>query len=1053
MRIGVLGPLEVRDGADRPVAVNGTRLRALLIRLALDPGRAVSVDRLLDDLWDGAPPAGGAGALQALVRRLRTALGHDLLEHGPGGYRLTLDPAHVDAVAFEHAITAARARTDPAERAAALRAALDLWRGAPLADVADADWAAAPVARLTELHLTAREDRADAALATGETTSLLPELEALTAAHPLRERLRALHMRALRAAGRQADALRVYEDVRARLADTLGADPSAELAAVHLAILRDAPPPGEHPRTNLPAALTSFVGRETESARVAALLREARLVTLTGPGGAGKTRLAAETATPLVTTVPDGVWFVPLASVSDARDIAPAVLAALGVTEIVRPSETLAATRPADRLADLLAPKTTLLVLDNCEHLVDAVAELTGRLLAAAPGLRVLATSREPLGITGESLCPVPSLPLPPPDAAPADALRYPSVRLLADRAAAVRPGFTVDDATAPHAVAIVRALDGIPLAIELAAARLRSLTPAQVAARLDDRFRLLRGGDRAALPRHRTLRAVVDWSWDLLDDAERAVLRRLSVFAGGATPEAAVEVCAPGDPGALDVITSLVDKSLVMADGAAEPRYRLLETVRVYAAERLAEAGETRRTRDAHAAHFTALAERAEPGLRHRDQLRWSERLTTERDNCNAALRHVRDTGDVRTLLRLVANLAWYWFMVDLEIQFGGWATTAAALAGDTPPPGLAEEYALCRLVAALMDGVIGDPPTPPAETRAAIGKAVAHLPGRPRHPALALAPHLANLFTNEIGEMHAGLATLGDHPDPWVHAVVSVVLAYTALNAGDIDDAAAKVTRAQAGFAALGDRWGMIMALNGLMQTAVARGDLHAALRYAEEAHGYATERVSPDQGATLLADLGRIRAALGDLEGARRDLERGVRASERIGEYADAANALLALGDLERDQGDLTAAHATLERAQTLLGHRHRIDFLHVLTVAHSKRGCLAEQRGDLAEAARAHTEAFRLAETTPLLGRPTRAVLLDGLAALTAARGDHARAAELLGMADLLRGHTDPLGVDSRRVRDTARRALGEDAFTAAYDRGHGATGEDALAVRP
>ncbi|MGK5558474.1 hypothetical protein ACSNOI_43430, partial [Actinomadura kijaniata] len=326
--------------------------------------------------------------------------------------------------------------------------------------------------------------------------------------------------------------------------------------------------------------------------------------------------------------------------------------------------------------------------------------------------------------------------------------------------------------------------------------------------------------------------------------------------------------------------------------------------------------------------------------------------------------------------------------------------------------------------------------------------------LPGRPRHPALALAPHLANLFTNETAEMCAGLATLHDHPDPWVHAVVSVALAYTALNEGDIDEATTNVTRAQTGFAALGDRWGMIVALNGLMQTAIARGDLHAALRYGEEAHGYATERVSPDQGATLLADLGRIRAALGDLEGARRDLERGVRASERIGEYADAAGALLTLSDLERDQGDLTAAHTTLERALALLGHRHhRIDFLHVLTVAHSKRGCLAEQRGDLSEAARAHTEAFRLAESTPLMGQRTRALLLDGLAALTAARGDHARAAELLGMADLLRGHTDPLGVDSRRVRETTRRALGEDAFAAAYGRGRGVTSEDALAVRP
>ncbi|NVI92261.1 BTAD domain-containing putative transcriptional regulator, partial [Actinomadura sp. BRA 177] len=350
----------------------------------------------------------------------------------------------------------------------------------PVRDVADADFAYGIVTRLEELRLAAVEDRVEAELALGRPVPPVAELEPLAAANPLRERLRGQLMRALYAAGRQAEALEVYEETRRALADRLGVDPSPELAAVHLSILRrensapaPAPPVPSSPRTNLPAQLTSFVGREEESRRVGKLLRETRLVTLTGPGGAGKTRLAGESAAALVEEMPDGAWFVPLAPVSDPGDVVQAVLSALGVPETVRPGETRVVPRPLERLTDFLAAKRMVVVLDNCEHVIDAVARLVDHVLAQAPGIRILATSREPLGITGESLCPVPSLPLPDEDVTdPADALGYASVRLFADRATAVRPGLAVDAGTAADAVATCRALDGIPLAIELAAAR-----------------------------------------------------------------------------------------------------------------------------------------------------------------------------------------------------------------------------------------------------------------------------------------------------------------------------------------------------------------------------------------------------------------------------------------------------------------------------------------------------------------------------------------------------------------------------------------------------
>ncbi|MGI5207955.1 BTAD domain-containing putative transcriptional regulator [Spirillospora sp. CA-108201] len=1067
MRIGILGPLDVRDGAARSVEVTGRRLRALLVRLAAEAGRPVSAERLLDDLWEGAPP--GGNALQALVSRLRGVAGRDLVEHGPAGYRLGIEPGEIDAVAFERAVAAARAAEDPCARADGLRAALALWRGPALADVADAEFAHPTIARLEELRLAAVEDRVDAEIAAGLPVPPVAELEPLAAANPLRERLRGQLMRALYAAGRQADALEVYEETRRALADRLGVDPSPELAAVHLSILRretaaprpepePAPPPAvpRPARTNLPSQLTSFVGREEESQRVGKLLRETRLVTLTGPGGAGKTRLAGESAAALLDEMPDGVWFVPLAPVSDPGDVVQAVLSALAVPESVRPTETTrVVVRPLERLTDFLAAKRAVLVLDNCEHLIDAVARLVDHVVAHADGVRVLATSREPLGITGESLCPVPSLPLPAEDEAdPADALGHASVRLFADRAAAVRPGFAVDAGSVADVVAICRALDGIPLAIELAAARLRSLTPGQVASRLGDRFRLLTGGSRTALPRHRTLRAVVDWSWELLDEGERAVLRRLAVFAGGATPDAAVRVCgldapdAPDPQDVIDVIAALIDKSLVMADGDTDVRYRLLETVRVYAGERLEESGETRRVRDAHAAYMVGFAERAEPELRRRDQLIWSARLAAERENFTVVFRHVTEVGDVEAALRLVAGLVWFWILRDMERESGGWTVVVRDMAGGAAPPGLDEPYAISVMAAAMVTEMTKESGPTQESLRRAMTDALGVVPLAPVYPLLALAETAVSMFGGGMAEVRRSLGRIRDHADPWVRAVARVILAHMEIHHGEIDDAAVQAADGYARFRELGDRFGMIVALSGMMQTAMARGDLAEAVRLGEEAHGYATGGVSPEQGSALLAQLAWARARQGEVARARSDLERAVVQSERIGEFADAANSSLMLCEIALLEGDRETAHAHADRACTWVESRvHRPDFAQTARRTFSRLGCLAEEEGDLEAAKRRHVQALSDLPNDAMMGNPTVAALVEGVAAYAAARGEHVRAAELLGTAHNLRGYRDAASYEVRRTLSLAGGVLGEEGFAAAYERGRQVTRDD------
>ena len=1078
MRIGILGPLEVRGDAGQPIELGGPRLRALVIRLALDAGQTISIERLCGDLWPGDGPADSGNALQALVSRLRHAAGPGIVQHGAGGYRLAVPPEQVDAAEFERLVGVARAAAaggDPEQGAAVLREALRLWRGPALADVADAPFAAGPVARLEELRLAATEDRIEADLAFGRGAELAPELEELAAAYPLRERLRGQLMRALYLAGRQGDALNVYQETRDLLADQLGVDPSPALSDVHLAILRAdpslGPPPNSRPlvgqdvrepqtarRGNLPAQLTSFVGRDEELNRVAKLLDEARLVTLTGPGGTGKTRLAIEAAARLAEQSPDGVWFIPLAPVREALDVPQAVLAALGVPEATRATDAVWITvlPPLDRLTEVLAGQRLVLVLDNCEHLIAAVAELAGRVLAAAPDVRILATSREPLGVIGETLSPVPALPLPPPDVTASEAMSYGAVRLLAERAGAVRPGFTIDADSVGPVVRICRALDGNPLAIELAAARLRSLTAAQVAGRLDDRFGLLSAGSRTALPQHQTLRAIVDWSWDLLGDDERTVLRRLAVFRGGATPDTAEQVCAlAGHPGGvIDLIASLVDKSLVTATGEIDVRYHLLETVRAYAAERLAEAGEQVQVQAAHTRHFLGLAERAEPELRGADQLGWLVRLSAEHDNFVAALRYAVGARDVPRALRLVSALSWFWLMRDYETEAGEWAAEVRDLAGDEVPSGLADAYAVCNVLA-VMTRIANAADTPAGLLMDTLRSALAVVGPDTQHPLLRLATPMLAFFGGDTERGLRELRGLGDGPDPWVRAAGYAAAGHLAMNGGQLDQAAADLARSYADFTAIGDRWGLVVSMSGLADVALARDDPDEAVRLLVEGRALALDGLHGNFADMMLIKLGQARARQGDTDAARADLERGVHIAERIGEKDDAASGYLELAELARQLGDPDRARELIGQAvESAEANLRRPGMMSIAITGYSKLGCLDEQAGDLASAAGWHAKAAgRIGEQEDVFlpNHPVAATVAEGCAALAAARGQHQRAAELLGLAHTLHGFRAAASPEVRRVTALSSAALGPADFAAAYATGQARTRADLPAL--
>ncbi|MGO4633214.1 BTAD domain-containing putative transcriptional regulator [Streptomyces sp. 2RAF24] len=852
----LLGPFTV-SGAPAP---GGPRVRALLALLLLDAGRTVTTGRLVDGVYGAEPPAGAANALQSQVSRLRRVLPEGVsVEHSPAGYRLTgAGPEDVDVLRFErlaHEGALAGAAGDPVRAARLLREALALWQGPALADVRDYPYAEGQAARLEALRLDALEGCAEARLASAEDPApLVRELAEAAAAHPLRERLRALQIRALAGAGRQAEALAAYEEVRGALAEELGADPSAELSAAHLAVLRGeaaagltvrepgrgpvrqpGPEPArgpvrepargpvrepgrepeqepvreparasvrepgfEPPRpARLPAPLTEFVGRESEREGLGALLAAGsgvRLVTLVGPGGAGKTRLALEAAG----RAGGEAVFVDLGAVGRG-EAAGAFARSLGVRDTAAP----------DRLAQALAERPVLLVVDNCEHVVDETAPLVRELLAACPRLRVLATSREALGITGESLLPLGAL-------APLAA-----EELFLRRGAAARPGFTGH----PRVAEVCAALDGLPLAVELAAARLRTLTVDELADRLGDRFRLLSRGDRTAPERHRTLAAVVEWSWSLLTEEERTFAARLAVFRGGATAEAAARVGGVEPADAEDLLASLTEKSLVerAPDGG---RHRMLETIRAYAADRLPADDPAPA---AHTAYYLRLARTADPELRGAAQLDWLARLDAEDADLRAALRRATPADG----LRLVAALTPYWWLRGLRGQVSGLAAELLERVeagvgvggdddGDDPGHGfglglghghghghgpelelelghgLGEEYALCVLTSRTGD-----------ERRVERARGLLTRRDEPLRQ-----PFTAFLWATSVGPE----ARLPVPDDAWSRALDQVGQGHLALVRGESETARRCLTEALEGFRALGERWGTATALEGL-------------------------------------------------------------------------------------------------------------------------------------------------------------------------------------------------------------------------------------------
>jgi predicted ATPase/DNA-binding SARP family transcriptional activator len=1051
MRFGVLGPVTAWTATDAPVPIPGVKVRALLASLLVNNGRPVSSDRLVDDLWGDGHPANPSGALQVRVSQLRKALddaepgARELVVSRPPGYLISTDPDSVDAWRFENLAARAQETDDPRRRAALLGEALALWRGPALADFADEEFARTAIARLEEQHLAVLELHAEARLELGEHSLLAGELGDLVARHPLRERLRAAHLRALYRAGRQSEALDSYADLRTRLADELGLEPGPELVSLHQAILEQDPAldpvptaPRARPRTNLPAPLTELIGRDAAVSTLTAMVHKGRLVTLTGSGGVGKTRLAIETARGVLEEHPDGVWLVELASI-DRRETAAAALADL-VLKVLDIRETATQDRPTDRLAAALHSRNLLLVLDNCEHLTDEVAALIEPLLRSAPGLRLLATSREPLGLAGEVLWEVPPLDVPGNDLG--NLLDYGAIRLFLARV----PGFTLDAGNAAAVTQLCQRLDGIPLALELAATRVRALGVHGLVARLDDRFRLLAAGHRGAPPRQRTLAAVLDWSWDLLTVPERVVLRRLAVHSGGCTMDAAEAVCSDDRlPAAdvLDLLARLVDRSLVvMADHPEGPRYRLLESVAAYCVERLAEAGELEAVTARHGRYYTELALRAEPFLYGAGQREWLRRLDAEAANLRATIEGVVCAGDADRALRIAGALSWYWFLRGRLTQADRALTAALDIADDSNAGPRARAAAWHTGISLLL----GDKTDWTARRDAALDL----FTGVDDPAARARAEWFLAFVEIDLGDLVATEALLNraltafeELDDRWGTAAALVVRAKLAHVRADPIALTGDAERAAELFGTIGDRWGVLRATEWLAGSADMTGDYERAGRLHRESLQLAEELELWPEVSARLSWLGWIALELGDYPQAREFCEQAMRLAVEQDSHPGKVFAEFGLGVAARREGKLDIAETHLRNLREMARREEGDGHALYLNTVLNELGFAAELRGDAETALALHLEALDV--SLDFGESRSIAVALVGMAGATALAGDPGPAARLLGAATEIRRATAlPPSPGERdevnRITATVRAALGGDGFAAELARG-------------
>lgn len=905
-----------------------TKARSLVKLLALAPGHQLGREQVLDLLWPELDAVAAGNNFHRTLHAARRALAGDpaarhttLLTLRAGV--LTLAPGGslwVDVAAFEEAAAAARRADDPA----VYHQALALYTGDLLPEDRYEDWAASRRETLRETYLGLLLAVARLHDARGEGPLAQAALERAVAVEPAHEDAHVGLMRLHALAGRRGQALRHYVSLRDALRRELGAEPDAASQRLYAAILAGRfpppepraeadPPAPERPRShNLPVALTGLVGRAREVAAVTALLPTTRLLTLVGAGGCGKTRLMLAVARQVVDRYPDGVWLVELAALADPALVPGAVAQALAVRE--QPGRAI-----RDTLADALRSKTLLLVLDNCEHLIAACAELVDTLLAAAPGLRVLATSREALRVPGEVAWRVPSLALPTArqSASPDELARVEAVQLLLDRIRWRQPAFALTPGNAAAIAEVCRRLDGIPLAIELAAARAAILAPEQLVARLDDALPLLTGGSRTAPSRQQTLRATLDWSYRLLEEPERRLVGRLAVFAGGWTMEAAEGVCAGQGIAAAEVLAllaALVDKSLVQVEEArGQVRYRLLETVRQYAGERLAACGEADAMRRRHAAYYLAWAEQVEPLLSGPAQGAWLDRLAEEYDNLRAALRWAADHGDADTGLRLGGALWRFWSVRGPYGEGRAWLTLLLARAGSS-----------------------GD--------TAVRAKALA---------SAGLLAHQQGDYAAARPFFEACLALRREIGDPGAIARALTNLSFVAP-----EQAGALLEEALALGRAAGDKLGILRTLNTLGEIAWVEGDYERATPLYEESLALCRESGDRLGAIHVSYNLGSVALARGDAAGAAPYFRASLRLCRELGDQGLAGKCLLALASVAAAT-EQPARAARLYGAARVLYEATGLDEDRIGR-AHARQ-CLTTARAALGEAAFAAAQA--------------------------------------------------------------------------------------------
>ncbi|HEU4840149.1 MAG TPA: BTAD domain-containing putative transcriptional regulator, partial [Ilumatobacteraceae bacterium] len=1011
MRISLLGELEVFDDDGAAVAITGAKQRILLAVLALSPGRVVPTDVLAEAIWGADPPPAVRNGLQGLVSKVRRVLGStDVLALRAGGYALDVPPEDVDVHRFEQLVAQGRAAATAGDAAVAADLLADaeaLWRGDALADFVYEDFSSAARARLGELRLEAIEERLDAEVALGR-PGTVAALESLVAAHPLRERLRALLMLALYRAGRQSDALRAYRDGRMILGEELGLDPGPELRRLETAILAQDPtldgaprpvpdaPASTHTRRELPAARTPLIGREHEVQEVSRLAGQHRLLTLVGPGGVGKTRVALEAARRTAAEIEDGAVLVELAAVGDPAAVRAAVTAGLGLTD---PS----------RLAAMIGDRELLVVLDNCEHVIDAAAEVADDLLSHCSRLRLLATSREGLRIDGEVIWPVPPL-------ATGEA-----TALFVARATAAGASLDHSEDVARAIGEICTRLDGLPLAIELAAARTRAFPPAQVLARLHDRFRLLTGGSRTALPRQQTLRAVVDWSYDLLFDDEQRVFTRLSVFPAGCDLATVQAVCADGDLQDVldpldveDLLQALVDKSLISASaGRSDVRYTQLQTLAHYGREKLAERGEAEAVRKAMAAHFARLCSQSTAAYVGESQRRWLITVGEEVDNLRAALEWAVDTDDAETALTIAGGVSWAHWLAGTAVEGKRWLDQAFSCSGDVA----ATTRAVALAGRALINVQVGAADTVDADFEAALE---------------LLAPH---------GDV-AALA--------FTHSFYVEVAAAR----GDVPEARRRRRNLLAFYESLPDD-PFTLAARSYSRAKLARldDDLVSSERwYRAAADGFARiER--PMMHAMCLGMVADFDERAGALCAADAALTEAIDINDTLRLRGFNAALLARLGWVRLRNGEPAAAAAAYQRALDLARPLHNRP-----VIFHARTGMavlhLLAGRSDAAREAAREALDLHLAGGPPRLANRVdpRADALTAaaadcsvLACVAADNGHDEHAARLLGHAHRLRAEVDarlPVLLDEHMQRAAAQAAarLGPDVFTTELERG-------------